>query len=484
MRNIFALPDFLLLQLYRKARIYLLVTYLLLSLTIAYLCSNRIEGLEYALLLFVIVQGGVWISLKLKININIFTIPIGLIFLFFADLYSNKGAPVYIFMLMMYLYINVFIRYKFLRFYYLCFALLVTILMVYPDSSFEALLRIMVTYFVAAFTMFLLIDYLRKVERDLASRNQDLTDIFNSSPLPIMLIEYNGNISMMNDSCCELFGMQQDALQDKTLRDIFYFEKAKRADDLLKHFKRAIDENRTLRIEEEYKKRSGEVISISAEIKPLLLHQVKYILFVGQDVTKELRLKKEIQRTHKLYKTMAANIPNSAVYMFDRQLRFMLVEGGELHKDDFGKNNFAGKTLRESFSPDVANILEQHFKATLIGVESTIEINVKGKEYVYYFLPVRAENNQIMSGIALSVNITELKETKTEVSIKSKMIDAYAHKASHVVRRPVANLLGLAEILMNKNTTEDEKQVVVKFIYDSIKELDDNLKDAADELNK
>ncbi len=215
-----------------------------------------------------------------------------------------------------------------------------------------------------------------------------------------------------------------------------------------------------------------------------MLHQVKYILFVGQDVTKELRLKKEIQRTHKLYKTMAANIPNSAVYMFDRQLRFMLVEGGELHKDDFGKNNFAGKTLRESFSPDVANILEQHFKATLIGVESTIEINVKGKEYVYYFLPVRAENNQIMSGIALSVNITELKETKTEVSIKSKMIDAYAHKASHVVRRPVANLLGLAEILMNKNTTEDEKQVVVKFIYDSIKELDDNLKDAADELNK
>ena len=109
-----------------------------------------------------------------------------------------------------------------------------------------------------------------------------------------------------------------------------------------------------------------------------MLHQVKYILFVGQDVTKELRLKKEIQRTHKLYKTMAANIPNSAVYMFDRQLRFMLVEGGELHKDDFGKNNFAGKTLRESFSPDVANILEQHFKATLIGVESTIEINVKG----------------------------------------------------------------------------------------------------------
>jgi PAS domain-containing protein len=251
MRNIFALPDFLLLQLYRKARIYLLATYLLLSLTIAYLCSNRIEGLEYALILFVIVQGGVWISLKLKININIFTIPIGLIFLFFADLYSNKGAPVYIFMLMMYLYINVFIRYKFLRFYYLCFALLVTILMVYPDSSFEALLRIMVTYFVAAFTMFMLIDYLRKIERDLASRNQDLTDIFNSSPLPIMLIEYNGNISMMNDSCCELFGMQQDALQDKTLRDIFYFEKAKRADDLLKHFKRAIDENRTLRIEEE-----------------------------------------------------------------------------------------------------------------------------------------------------------------------------------------------------------------------------------------
>ena len=93
MRNIFALPDFLLLQLYRKARIYLLATYLLLSLTIAYLCSNRIEGLEDALILFVIVQGGVWISLKLKININIFTIPIGLILLFLLICIQTKELP-------------------------------------------------------------------------------------------------------------------------------------------------------------------------------------------------------------------------------------------------------------------------------------------------------------------------------------------------------------------------------------------------------
>lgn len=484
MQYFFALPDQVLLQLYRRAKWYLLTIFILLSLTVAYLCNNKFDGIICSLMLFTIVQSGVWLSFKYKLNFNIITIPLGLLALFFIDLYSNKEAPVYIFMLMMFVYINLFIRFKILRFIYLCTALIIAFQMVYPDMFYEDVLRITVTYFVASFTMFVLVDYIRRIERDLASKNQDLTEIFNGSPLPIMLIEYGGNIKMINDSCLEMFGFSSDELKGKTLRDIMYYETSERANELLRYFKNAIDENKVMRVEEEYKKRNGETISISAEIKPLTLHDEKYILLVGHDVTRELQLRKEIQRTHKLYKSMAANIPNSTVYMFDRQLRFMLVEGGEINKEGTNKNNFVGKTMRESFPSEIASALEQYFKATIIGVESTIEINQGGKDYVYYFLPVRAENNQIMSGIALSVNITELKATQTEVNHKNKMIDAYAHKASHIVRRPIANLLGLAEILNNENTKEEDKKTVIKFIYDSIKELDEHLKEAAGELNQ
>jgi len=484
MKSIFVLPDEVLLQLYKRVSKYIFAVFFLLSIVTSYLCNNKVDGFICAILLFVLIQGGVWLSLKTKINLNIVTLPIAMLLMFFIDLYSNKEAPFYIFALILFVYINLFIPNKIVRLVYLILMQLDVIQMVYADMIPQDILRIVVSYFVAAFSMYLLVDYLRKVERDLAFRNQDLTDIFNCSPLPIMLLDLQGNIIMINESFLEMIGFTEIELKGKTLREVYYFESAKRASDLLRYFKAASDDNKTLHVEDEYKKRNGEVITFSADIKPLELHNDKYILFVGQDVTRELKLRKEIQRTHKLYRTMAANMPNSTVFMFDRQLRFMLVEGDDLNKAGSNKSKMVGKTLREAFETESANILEQYFKASLLGVESTIEIEQNGKHYVYYFLPVRAENNEIMSGIALSVNITELKQTKTEVGIKNSMIDAYAHKASHVVRRPIANLLGLADILMNTENTEEEKQTVIQFIYDSIKELDENLKEAAVELNK
>ncbi len=482
MNNIFSLPDDVLLQLYKRAKGYLFATYLLLAATVSYLCNNHLDGFFCAALLFILIQGGVFFSLKFKINLNFFTLPLGLAMMYFIDLYSNKEAPIYIFSLTMFVYINLFLPTRIMRFVYLCIALFVTIQMVYPDLLFEDVLRIAITYFIASFTTFILVDYLRKVERDLAHKNEDLTEIFNSSPLPIMLLDMDGKINMANDSFLELIGFNKGDL--KTFREVYHYENADRAADLFRYYKRAAEENKTIHIEDDYKKRNGEVITISADIKPLELHEEKYLLFVGQDVTRELKLRKEIQRTHKLYKTMAANMPNSVVYMFDKQLRFMLVEGDDLNKAGTNKSKFVGKLVSEVFVNSDATILEQYFKATLLGVESSVELNQNGMHYIYYFLPVRAENNEIMSGLALSVNITELKQTQTEVLVKDNMIDAYAQKASHIVRRPIANLLGLADILMNQNHSEEERQTIIKFIYDSIKELDNNLKEAAVELNK
>jgi PAS domain S-box-containing protein len=484
MRNLFALPDAVLLQLYKRVSPYLIITHILFSVVVVYAADAVLYSICGSVMLLAWIQSGIWVSLKFKRNYMGFFLPLAMVLLGITGKYSGNDAPFYIFTLLLFVHIGFWIPGKIVRLVYLCLALLTTVQMAYPVLAVMDVLRIGVTYFVGAFAVFVLVDHLKRTGRDIAHKNQDITDIFNGSPLPIMLLELSGTISMINDSFLELVGFTQEELKGKTLRDIFYFETSGRVSELLRYFKAACNDNKTLHVEEEYRRRNGETITLSADIKPLELHGEKYILLIGQDATRELKLRKEIQRTHKLYRTMAANIPNSAIFMFDRQLRFILVEGDNLNKDGINKSKMVGKTFREIFSEASANILEQYFTASLLGVESSIELEENGKHYVYYFLPVRAENNQIMSGIALSVNITELKQTRTEVDVRNRMIDAYAHKASHVVRRPVANILGLAEILMNKDNTEEEKQTALKFIYDSIKELDNNLKDAAVELNK
>lgn len=484
MRKIFDLPDEVILQLFKKARNFILAAFIILSFVISFVSTDKLIASGISISFIFLIQGAVWLSLKTKKNFNLIILPVAFALLFFSDQMQNSETPFYIISLVFFVYINLFIPNRIIRIIYLCLLLLLDAKIIFPIMEIPDVLRILVSYFVAAFTMFFLVDYIRKIEHDVKNKYEDITEIFNSSPLPIVLFEMSGKITLINDACLDLFGFTKEELKDKELRDIYYFASNERANELLRYFKMAVEENKTIRIEEEYKKRKGEIISISANIKPIELHGEKYILFIGQDVTKELNMRKELQRTHKLYRTMAANIPNSAVFMFDTQLRFLLVEGEDFHKSDLNKNKFIGKTFRESFSTDVANYLEEYFKATLLGIEASVEIEDNGKQYVYYFLPVRAENNKIMSGIALSVNITELKQSKSEINIKTRMIDAYAHKASHLVRKPVASLLGLADILLNHENSEEEKRTIVKFIYDTVKELDENLKEAAVELNK
>ncbi|MFI5222478.1 MAG: PAS domain-containing protein, partial [Bacteroidia bacterium] len=358
------------------------------------------------------------------------------------------------------------------------------LLMVVTRMTTDDVIRIGVTYSVAALTIFVLIEYLRKTERELASRNRDLTDIFNSSPIPVMLMDDAGKIIMINEACTELFGFVKAELCGKFIHDIFYSETREKASERLRHYKRSLEDNRTLHIEEEYKKRNHETTVISADIKPIILHEEKYILFVGLDVTRESRLKNDLNQAHKLYQSMASNIPNSVVYMFDRQLRFLLVEGGDIHKGSSHNKKITGKKLREAFPISLANQLEDHFQATLLGVESSVEVTYQGKHFVFYFHPVYSEKKEITTGLAMSVNISELHRTKTEVKLKNKMIEAYAHKASHIVRRPVANLIGLADILLNQKNSEEERRTILKFIYDSVLEMDNSLKEAAVELGQ
>ncbi len=148
----------------------------------------------------------------------------------------------------------------------------------------------------------------------------------------------------------------------------------------------------------------------------------------------------EIQRSEELYKTLVANYPEGAVYLFDRNLRYLIAGGQGLAElgigtptfaSPFGKDtettsdsaSIAGKTHREIFEPNLADTVEPMCYAALSGTPMVVEIKYRQNSYILTTVPVRNNQGEIFAGMMISQNIT-----------KRKLIEAKQRETDDLVR--------------------------------------------------
>lgn len=73
-----------------------------------------------------------------------------------------------------------------------------------------------------------------------------------------------------------------------------------------------------------------------------------------------------------------------------------------------------------------------------------------------------------------------LTEDLTSVIKQGEQLRNIAFKNSHELRRPVANILGLINVLEMDDLTDENKKIIA-YIESSIKELDETIKSIAEE---
>ncbi|MEG4234414.1 PAS domain S-box protein [Microcoleus sp. Pol11C3] len=114
-----------------------------------------------------------------------------------------------------------------------------------------------------------------------------------------------------------------------------------------------------------------------------------------------------LQKSEQLYRTMASNFPNGAVMLFDREMRYTLVEGTELSAVGLSKQLMEGKTIWEVFEPDFCSAVEPNYRAALAGETVVTEFFYSDRVYLGYTLPVRNERQEIIGGLLMTQNITD-----------------------------------------------------------------------------
>lgn len=133
------------------------------------------------------------------------------------------------------------------------------------------------------------------------------------------------------------------------------------------------------------------------------------------DITPQKLADQELEKSEKQYRTLARNIPRTAVLLFDKEFRYTLADGELLKKHNYSREMLEGNSLHEIFPPDVGKEYSAYYERALAGEEVIFEAEDEYGCYQVNVLPVKDENGDIFAGMVMWHDITERRKAEKEL---------------------------------------------------------------------
>jgi PAS domain S-box-containing protein len=181
------------------------------------------------------------------------------------------------------------------------------------------------------------------------------------------------------------------------------------------------------------------------------------------------RAQEREKHAENLYRTLAANLPNGAVMMIDRNLRFLLADGVGLAWLGYSKADLEGKQIWEVLTPDEMAQLEPVCRRTLEGEEIKGEHGFGSRTFSYHTAPLRGADGGIQGAMLLVQDITDRKRFEDQIQQFNALLEqrvedrtrdlveanremeAFCYSISHDLRAPLRAIMSTSMILQREH---------------------------------
>jgi PAS domain S-box-containing protein len=302
------------------------------------------------------------------------------------------------------------------------------------------------SFYLATSSLQQALDRARRSETELACRNTDLTEqiarrqqveeayrLLVEQSLQGMYISQDTRIAFANRALGEMLGYSTDelyALEDPVMllhpddRDWIMQRMRNRAAGLPEP---SVYEIRAVH-------RDGRTIHLELSVVQFTYRERPAVQVTVNDITERKRAEEALRISEERYRTLVESLPGAAVILYDRDLRYVLVDGSEIEQTGFSQAGMIGRTVPEVLPPDFYAYIEPHLHAALAGESHTIEAPFEDLVYTLSYLPVRGDSGEIIYGMMLALNITE------QVRSRSSLVESEEKfaKAFHNSPTPMA----------------------------------------------
>lgn len=119
-----------------------------------------------------------------------------------------------------------------------------------------------------------------------------------------------------------------------------------------------------------------------------------------------------LRESEDLLQRLIENLPGGAVFVVNRELRYVLAQGEALVQAGFEPADLVGKTIFEALPPDLVESYEPRYRQALAGKPFEHDHEAHGRAFVSRGVPLRDRGGNIYAVLAVSYDITERKRAE------------------------------------------------------------------------
>lgn len=334
-----------------------------------------------------------------------------------------------------------------------------------------------------------IIDLKESTDRNLANSRLEYMSLFNNSPLPTWLFDpVSLKFLLVNDAACENYGFSREEFLNMTLREIRPAEEIPAMEQALA----ASQKSGKFSFPKifKHKTKDGTIINVKLKVSFIDFEGKQVKLASVTDISTEMQIQERLIEMNSRLQ-MASEIAGLGYWTNDLVAEKIVWSDQvykifELNPDTF---QLSFENIKPFFQPgDQSNFDYETYKnlkhQNIVERESKI---VTGSGKIKWILerqhltkdkdgiPVRIE------GIVL--DITERKQNEQRIKDDLKALQEIAWTQSHMVRAPLANLMGLISLMKNNTDTGLSNESLWMYISDSAHKLDQVIRDIVRKTN-